>query len=892
MDEDSTDLHNPPHPCFTGPNPPDSLVSDCNYSGVDNCSEVPRFNIVVKEEPEDVDWHVDGTAERLDRRSSNEASPPTSWKSKKHQENLTVEKANVCTLHGKQSTVKGDLIKHHKSHTGEKQLACPDCGKSFAVASVMRRHMLTHTGKKTNACSLSGKCFTTQNNLKDKKQAKTERKPYSCSLCGMTFLKYMAYWRHKRFHTKLNFREHEQSCTRRKPYSFSLSGMTFSKYMIYWRHKWLRIEENPHSCSACGKKFHHKDALKKHQKVHTEENPYYSPNSGRCFEFSGDVRQHLLTHSDKKPHSCPVCGSSFAKAQTLKSHFQKHAVKKSHSCSVCGKQFGEKGALNKHQKVHTGGKPFSCSMCGKGFSSAIFCNNHQRTHTGVGEDAGQGSHQPVSVAVEGSGLTLPLDIKVKEVEEDPGFAERSDVCSYSNESPCTSREPEQLQENLAAKISHCCTVCGRDCVKLSKLRIHMRIHTGERSYPCSECGKQFSVKKILQNHQKIHITEKPYTCSKCDKFGFVPALKRHQQLLKDEKPISCSMCGNALHSSKNQAVRSKELSIDFRDKIVLRYKSGEGYKKIAKALNVPRSTVCSVIVKWRKFGTTETLPRTGRPAKLSKRTRRALVKEVTENPKATLKEPQSFSAETGETAKRTTISAALHQSGLYGIVARRKPLLSKKHMTCRLEFAKRHLNDTESMREKILWSGETKVELLCLSAKGYAWRRQDTVQDLTNTISMLKRGGGSIMLWGCFSAAGTGRLVKFEGKMNGTKYREVLEENLIQSAQDLRLGQQFIFQHDNNPNHTAKTTLEWLRGNSVNVLEWPSQSQDLNPIELLWRDLKIAVQQHSPSNLKDLERICKEEWVKLTKSMCAKLVEAYPRRLEAVVAAKGDFTKY
>uniref|UniRef100_A0AAZ3QRW0 Tc1-like transposase DDE domain-containing protein n=1 Tax=Oncorhynchus tshawytscha TaxID=74940 RepID=A0AAZ3QRW0_ONCTS len=83
-------------------------------------------------------------------------------------------------------------------------------------------------------------------------------------------------------------------------------------------------------------------------------------------------------------------------------------------------------------------------------------------------------------------------------------------------------------------------------------------------------------------------------------------------------------------------------------------------------------------------------------------------------------------------------------------------------------------------------------------------------------------------LRGCFSAAGTGRLVRIE--MNGAKYREILDENLFQSTQDPRLGHRFTFQQDNVPKHTDKTMQEWLRDKSLNVLEWPSQSPDLNPI--------------------------------------------------------------
>ncbi len=93
-----------------------------------------------------------------------------------------------------------------------------------------------------------------------------------------------------------------------------------------------------------------------------------------------------------------------------------------------------------------------------------------------------------------------------------------------------------------------------------------------------------------------------------------------------------------------------------------------------------------------------------------------------------------------------------------------------------------------------------------------------TAHHLSNTVPTVKHGGGSIMLWGCFSAAGTGRLVAIEGKMNAAKYRDILDENLLQSDQDLRLGRRFTFQQDNDPKHTAKITKEWLHNNSVTVL--------------------------------------------------------------------------
>ncbi|KAK3562781.1 hypothetical protein QTP86_008381 [Hemibagrus guttatus] len=161
-----------------------------------------------------------------------------------------------------------------------------------------------------------------------------------------------------------------------------------------------------------------------------------------------------------------------------------------------------------------------------------------------------------------------------------------------------------------------------------------------------------------------------------------------------------------------------------------------------------------------------------------------------------------------------------------------------------------------------------------------------------NIIPTVKYGGGSVMVWGCFAASGPGRLAVINGTMNSAVYQKILKENVRPSVCDLKLKRTWVLQQGNDSKHISKSTSEWLNKNKMKTLEWPSQSPDLNPIEMLWHDLKKVVHAQKPSNVAELQQFCKDEWAKIPPQRCNRLNASYRKRLIAVVAANGGPTSY
>lgn len=137
----------------------------------------------------------------------------------------------------------------------------------------------------------------------------------------------------------------------------------------------------------------------------------------------------------------------------------------------------------------------------------------------------------------------------------------------------------------------------------------------------------------------------------------------------------------------------------------------------------------------------------------------------------------------------------------------------------------------------------------------------------------MRFGDGSIMVWGCFSSHGTGKIHIIEGKINGAMYWEILQISLLPSTRMMRMRRRWTFQQDNHPTHTANDTLNWYQRKKIKFLEWPSQSPDLNPTEHLQTKLIIKIQKKAPEYSRF--KVC-----------------SYRQHHKAVIANKGFSTMY
>ena len=311
--------------------------------------------------------------------------------------------------------------------------------------------------------------------------------------------------------------------------------------------------------------------------------------------------------------------------------------------------------------------------------------------------------------------------------------------------------------------------------------------------------------------------------------------------------------------------------------------------EVADIFNVSKRQVERIRKRFEETGDVYEKPRSGRPRKTTVREDRMLVRQSKASPFSTAAELQEdWSAETPVSTR--TVCRILSRNGLHGRISAQKPSLNKRHIKNRVAFAKAHSLQkgwTVEKWQKMDFSDESSVELHP-SRRTYCRRPVGTRLDPRFTQKTVKFGGGKIMVWGYIQYGGVREICKVDGNINSLKYQEVLSAHYIPNH---TRGQ--ILQQDGAPSHTSISTLKFLKGKKVKVLQdWPAQSPDMNIIEHVWGKMKVDAWKMKPKNLNELWEACKTAFFALPDDFINKLFESLPNRMDAVLQAHGSHTKY
>ena len=226
---------------------------------------------------------------------------------------------------------------------------------------------------------------------------------------------------------------------------------------------------------------------------------------------------------------------------------------------------------------------------------------------------------------------------------------------------------------------------------------------------------------------------------------------------------------------------------------------------------------------------------------------------------------------------------------------KKKPFLSARHRQQRLTFALKHREWTVEDWKRVIWSDETKINRFGSDGRQWVWKQKGDGLIEREVQGTVKFGGGNIMVWGCMGWNGVGQLAEIEGKMDADQFVSILEDHLLPSLEESGIPEeQVIFQQDNDPKHKSKKAKNWMENNNITLLDWPAQSPDLNPIEHLWDHAKNRLKEYPtpPKGVWQIWERVEEVWNNIPPEVCQNLIESMPRRLEAVIKAKGGNTKY
>ncbi len=284
----------------------------------------------------------------------------------------------------------------------------------------------------------------------------------------------------------------------------------------------------------------------------------------------------------------------------------------------------------------------------------------------------------------------------------------------------------------------------------------------------------------------------------------------------------------------------------------------------------------------------------GRPRKISKDTMKVIKKKLQEQPSLTAVQLKKVIPSIANVSIRSIQDCCLKDLKLPSRRKAKKPLLTDRMKEQRLDFAREHVEWSVEDWKRVMFSDESHFELRFGSKEPRCRRPRGSDRFAPEFTRKTVKHPVKVMVWGCFSWKRRGGLefLKTGEMMNGTRYRQLLDEKL----------EFFMHKHgtthflqDGAPCHRSKIVSECFRERpDIQLVKWPGNSPDLNPIETVWSWMKMKLRDHNCTNLQQWKVAIMEVWLLRTQE-CAflqNLVTSMPARMQEVIEQEGNMTKY
>ena len=315
---------------------------------------------------------------------------------------------------------------------------------------------------------------------------------------------------------------------------------------------------------------------------------------------------------------------------------------------------------------------------------------------------------------------------------------------------------------------------------------------------------------------------------------------------------------------------------------------------VARFYHIPRSTITTIVGR-EKHSEKSIVKKKGRRLKLTSRCTRRLLRILHENRFKPLHVTAAqFRNQNGEEICMNTIRSYIKRQGFNGFIAVSKPYLSAKHIVARHQWANEHRSWTDEQWANVAFRDESSFTIRPTTLRKRVWRKVGGRSKTENLVPTFKSGYVTLSVWAAFSIHGRTPLVRISGTLNQHKYEEILEGYIVPFANAYQGGTGgFIFQQDNCGPHKAKSIKSFIYSSGIQLLPWPSQSPDMNPIENAWAILKRELRQRTTySNTVDglFNELC-NIWNSLPDSYFKSLVKSMPNRVRKLKNVRGRSTK-